>query len=138
MCAGERMAERELGQSFADDDVIVAQGSRGREMYVILAGRAQVEIETGGPRRVIATLDEGEFFGEMALFQDMPRSATVRAVGATRVLVIDPQSLLRRISQQPTLALRMLEKMAQRVRDLNEAAARCTCGARERGARNEG
>lgn len=125
------MAEAELGRSYADGEAIVEQGSHGREMYVILSGSARVEIETGGEPRVVAALGEGEFFGEMALFQDMHRSATVRAVGPTRALVIGPESLLRRISQNPTLAIRMLEKMADRVRALNDAAARCTCGAHE-------
>jgi len=133
------MAQGELGQAYKDGEIIVTQGSRGREMYVILSGSAQVEIETDSAgRSVIATIAEGDFFGEMAVFQDRPRSATVRALGPTRVLAIDPQSLLRRIAQQPTLALRMLERMAQRVRDLNEAAARCTCGAGWRGAVDEG
>jgi CRP/FNR family cyclic AMP-dependent transcriptional regulator len=121
------MGEAELGRTYADGDIIVEQDSSGREMYVILDGRARVEIAGERGARVIATLSEGDFFGEMALFQDMPRSATVRALGPTRVLVIDPQSLLRRISQNPTLAVRMMDKMAQRVRDLNDALSRCTC-----------
>jgi CRP-like cAMP-binding protein len=123
------MSRGELGQEYEDGQIIVRQGARGREMYVILAGGAQAEIESGSEVRVIATFAEGDFFGEMALFQDLPRSATVRAVGRTRALAVDPQSLLRRISQQPTLALRMLEHMAARIRALDEAAADCTCGA---------
>jgi CRP-like cAMP-binding protein len=68
----------------------------------------------------VAVLGEGDFFGEMALFDQEVRSATVRARGEVRILTLEKRTFLRRIHEDPSLAFRMLEKMSRRVRKLNE------------------
>lgn len=67
----------------------------------------------------LAVLGKGNFFGEMAIFEREIRSATVRALGKVRVLTVDKKILLRRISEDPSLALRILEKMSNRIRALD-------------------
>jgi flavin-dependent dehydrogenase len=124
-----RMGGAQLGKVYRSGDEIVKQGDMGREMYVILSGAAEVFVGTDEGRRKLADLGVGDFFGEMALFGENVRSATVVARGETRVLAVDKASLLARISQNPTLGLRIIETMSKRIRDLNVAAAACTCGA---------
>ena len=60
-----------------------------------------------------------EILGEMAVFDRAPRSATIRSVGRTRILTLDKRNFLRRISEDPSLAFRMMETMSRRVRDLS-------------------
>ncbi len=76
----------------------------------------------GGEQR-LAVLDTGDFFGEMALFEREVRSATVRALSDSRVLKIDKKTLLRRIKEDPLLAVNLLQTMSHRIRELNAGLA---------------
>ena len=98
---------------------VVRQGEPGNCMYEIQSGKVAVLHEEDGQEVLLSVLEKGEFFGEMALFEKSPRSASVRAKGEARVLTIDKRILMRRISQDPTLAFRLLEKMSGRIRELD-------------------
>jgi len=117
-----------LGKVYQDGEVIVRQGEVGDCMYAIQAGRVEVVQERGGEEHRLAVLGEGDFFGEMALFDREVRSATVRAVGEVRALTIDKKTLLRRTSEDPSLAFRLMQKMSQRIRELNSELARVKTG----------
>ena len=110
-----------LGEVYKDGDIIVQEGSTGREMYVIQAGKVQVSKSMGSTVIVLATLGEGEVFGEMSLIDAQPRSATVRALGETRVITIDHESFLRRVRSAPFLALNILRQMGTRIRELDHS-----------------
>ena len=98
----------ELELEFADGDVIVTEGDRGSEMFIIQEGKVEVSRVLSGQTRVLAILDRGEFFGEMSVLEGEPRSATVRAVGRTRVMVLKQGGLLLKIRRDPTFAIDML------------------------------
>ncbi len=88
---------------------------------MIQDGKAEVLQTENGKEIRLAVLDEGEFFGEMALFDREVRSGTVRALdGEVRVLTVDKMTLLRRLQEDPSLAFRLLEKMSSRIRGMNE------------------
>lgn len=108
-----------LGKVYNDGEIIVQEGSTGREMYVIQSGKVQVSKSMGSTAIVLATLGEGEVFGEMSLIDSQPRSATVRALGETRVLIIDHEAFLRRVRSDPFLALSILRQMGLRIRELD-------------------
>jgi hypothetical protein len=106
------------GQHFTDREVIVKQGSNGDSMYVVQAGKVEVIHTTeSGEDQQLATLKPGEFFGEMAIFEDEVRSATVRAVGDARVLEVDRKTVEKRIHDDPRLAVNMLKTMSSRIRE---------------------
>lgn len=111
---------RDLGKEYGEGDVIVLQGEIGNCMYEILEGQVEVIRETGKKKVLLARLGKGDFFGEMALFDRETRSATVRALGRARILTIDKRTLLGRITQDPSLAFRILEKMSYRIRELDK------------------
>lgn len=113
------MTQGALGKSYADSEVIVRQGELGNCMYVIQQGQAEVLLSKGDKQVCVAVLGEGDFFGEMALFDQEVRSATVRARGEVRALTLEKRNFLRRIHEDPSLAFRMLEKMSRRIRELN-------------------
>ncbi|MEE9501319.1 MAG: cyclic nucleotide-binding domain-containing protein [Candidatus Aminicenantaceae bacterium] len=108
-----------LGKVYNDGDVIIRQGEAGDCMYEILEGTVEVLREKNGQEVCLAVLSKGDFFGEMAIFEREVRSATVRAMGEVRAMTIDKKTLLRRISGDPSLAFRIVEKMANRIRELD-------------------
>jgi hypothetical protein len=110
----------ELGSVYGDGEVIIRQGDQGDCMYVIQEGRADVIAEKDGVEVKLRELGEGEIVGEMAIFDRVTRSATVRAVGKARVLTVDKNTLLTRIHQDPSLAFHIVRTMSRRIRDLSE------------------
>lgn len=113
-----------LGKTYHDGEVIVREGEMGDRMFVIQAGRVAVSRRGNGEEIRIAVLEAGDMFGEMALFDRELRSATVRALGEARVLTIDKKGFLRRVHEDPSLAFRILQRMSQRIRDLNAELTR--------------
>jgi len=91
---------------------IVAEGSHGHEFYLILSGTAVVK--RGG--RKIATLGAGDYFGELALLDRGPRSATIVAESALEVAIIGQREFLGVLDQVPAVALKLLVSMAARLR----------------------
>ena len=116
------MGQGGLGKIYLDGDAIVRQGEVGDCMYVVQAGEVDVVQSIDEGEQSLAVLGPGDFFGEMAVFQREVRSATVRARGEARVLKVDKKTLLRRIKEDPLLAVKFLETLSNRIRDLN---ARC-------------
>jgi serine/threonine protein phosphatase PrpC len=104
---------------------IVREGETGEEMFVVISGKVTVE----NRNMPIAELGPGGHFGEMALVQSAPRSATVRAVEPARLLVIGRIPLFEAMRLDPTLAVKLLwslvQELSQRLRaatsDLSEA-----------------
>ena len=113
------MREGELGSVYPDREAIVRQGEAGDCMYVVQAGEVEVVQAAKGGERRLALLSAGDFFGEMAIFEREVRSATVRAVGEARVLKVDKRTLLRRIQEDPLLALNIVETLSHRIRELH-------------------
>lgn len=113
------MDEGVLGREYADGDLICRQGEPGDRMYMIQAGRAEVLRDEGGVEVLVGELGRGDIFGEMAIFDRQPRSATVRARGRARVLTLDKRTFMRQVHEDPSLAYRILETMSRRIRRLD-------------------
>jgi CRP/FNR family cyclic AMP-dependent transcriptional regulator len=109
---------------YEDGEVVVREGELGDCMYVVEEGQVQVSVQRMGREFPIRTLGPGEILGEMAIFENEVRSATVKAVGRARILTIDRKGFLRRIHEDPSLAFRALQTMSHRVRELTEEVAR--------------
>lgn len=113
-----------LGKIYQDGEEIVKQGDNGDCMYIIQSGQVEILIEIDGKTVQLAVRREGDFFGEMALFEHEVRMATVRALGTARILTIDKKNFLRRIHQDPSLAYHLLRNMSARIRQLSEEVTR--------------
>jgi CRP-like cAMP-binding protein len=112
-----------LGRLYEDGEIIVRQGDVGDCMYVVQSGRVEVVQATPLGEQHLAYLEAGDFFGEMAVFEKETRSATVKADGDARILKVDKKTLLRRIKEDPLLAVNLLQTMSRRIRDLNAGLA---------------
>ncbi|WP_287129716.1 cyclic nucleotide-binding domain-containing protein [Candidatus Cyanaurora vandensis] len=114
-----------VSKTFAAGEVICEEGTPGQAMYIILAGgvvvckRIEGELDT-----VVARFGPGECFGEFALFDQAPRSATVQAEHETRLLVFSRRDLEDLITQNPQLAARfmlvLMDELTDRLRSTNE------------------
>lgn len=113
-----------LGKVYGDGEVIIRQGESGDCMYEIQDGQVEVIQEKDGKEVRLAVLDKGDFFGEMAIFDREVRSATVRTMGEVRALTIDKRTFLRRITEDPSIAFRIVERMSHRIRKLDAEIVR--------------
>jgi len=104
--------------SVAPDTQIVREGDFGHEFYLLLQGTATVR-RAG---RKVAQLGEGDYFGELALLDRGPRSATVVADGECELLVIGQREFVGVIDQVPAVARKLLSSMAARLREADRKA----------------
>jgi CRP-like cAMP-binding protein len=113
---GLEMAWRPV--TFAPGEVVIRAGDPGDAFYVIVRGRAGV-----AGKNLSRTLREGDYFGEMALIDNGPRSATVIAVDELRTIVIPKSAFLTLLVREPAFARRIMSSLAKRVRALERAPA---------------
>ena len=113
-----------LGSAYDDGQAVVTQGEVGDCMYVVQDGEVEVVQAGAGGEQLLAVLGPGDFFGEMAVFEKEVRSATVRAKGPARVMKVDKKTLLRRIREDPLLAVNLLQTLSKRLRDVNAEVGR--------------
>lgn len=112
-----------LGKTYMPGETIVVQGDVGDCMFVIQEGEADVLREENGVETLVDTMQAGDIFGEMAILEHTVRSATVRAASTVRALTIDRRTFLRRIQEDPSLAMSVLDVMCHRVRHLDTTVA---------------
>jgi CRP-like cAMP-binding protein len=113
------MLSEALGKIYHDGEVIIRQGDEGNCMYVVQEGQVEVLQQLNGKEVQLGIRGEGEYLGEMAIFEREVRSATVRVLGEARVLTIDQKNFLRRIAEDPSLAFRLVQTLSARIRDLS-------------------
>ena len=112
------MNPQEFIKVYNKSEIIFEENSLGNEMYVIHSGKVKLTTSAPGSELVLGILGPGEFFGEMALVDDAPRSATATAVeDNTRLVVLDQSKFLYLVSQQPPFALTIMHGLCQRIRE---------------------
>ncbi|HSB38813.1 MAG TPA: cyclic nucleotide-binding domain-containing protein [Gaiellaceae bacterium] len=107
----EQIAQLADEIDLAEGKEMTRQGSRGREFFVLLEGEADVTKDG----RSINQLSGGDFFGEIALVSDSPRTATVTATRPVRALVITDRSFRRLLRDQPEIQSKVLAALAARL-----------------------
>lgn len=117
----ELIAQRVRQRRYRGLEIIFHKDDPGVAFYMILSGRVKVHTENpDGSDVTIAILSSGEFFGELSLLDDEPRSADVSTLEPTEVLVLTRDDLLDCIHQAPRIAINLLATLAGRVRRTNE------------------
>ena len=100
-------------------DVLFKEGNAGEEMYFIREGKIKLSKGSGNEEKVLAILKEGDFFGEMALIDESPRSATATALEDTTLIIIDKNSFMERITESPLVAY-IVQTLTRRLRTADE------------------
>jgi CRP/FNR family cyclic AMP-dependent transcriptional regulator len=104
-------------RSYEPGETIVRKGEGGVGFYLIIEGA--VDIKSDG--KTLTKLGPGQFFGEMSVLDNQPRSADVVVVEPTRCLTLSAWSFNAMISENPKIALRMLQEFVRRLRNTNKA-----------------
>jgi CRP/FNR family transcriptional regulator, cyclic AMP receptor protein len=113
----EHLAETARIRTYHRGEVIVREGETATGCFIIASGRVEVLKGVDDPQPIVlGTLDSGEFFGEMAVIDDHPRSATVRAIEATECVAIRRVDFLEVLQRRPQIAVQMLPVLVRRLR----------------------
>ena len=117
----ERIASLSTPKLCKKDAHIVTQDEPGDALYIIAQGRVKVTLTGDNGREVILNiLKEGEFFGEMSLVDDQPRSANVIAVEDSTVLILKREAFAEHMLKSPKTALNVLAELSRRLRRADE------------------
>jgi uncharacterized membrane protein len=109
-------------KTFRAGDIVFSQGDVGSSMYVVRSGAVQIYLPSAdkdAPPVVLKDLRTGEYFGELSLFDNKPRSASVRAMVDTVLLELTRDELAEHLGRSPKAAMVILSEMGERLRETN-------------------
>jgi CRP-like cAMP-binding protein len=99
-------------------EIIFSEGEIGNEMYIIQSGTVELLKSIGRGTRVLATLEKGDFFGEMSVLEELPRTASARAKTDVELVRINGATFDSMLKGNTEIAVRMMRKLSRRLRDV--------------------
>lgn len=118
--AGEDQLFQRFGKEFPKGTVLFKEGDPGKEMYVVQSGKVNITKTVRDTEKILATLGAGEFFGEMSILNNKPRSAGAVMAEDGKLLVIDPRTFEAMIRGNVEIAVRLIKKLSDRLQDADE------------------
>ena len=115
-----RLEERRVGSG----EIIFREGDPGEALFLIEDGAVEISYGEGKSRVELASLFPGHYFGELSLFDGLPRSATATALKPSVLLKLDRDDLVDFVKKDPAAALLIMQEMGERLRHANELMAR--------------
>jgi CRP-like cAMP-binding protein len=109
-----------FGKQIPANTVLFNEGDAGENMFILQSGRVKISKRIRGVEKTLATLEKGEFFGEMAILNDKPRSASAETLEACDMLVIDRKTFDALIRGNSEIAVRFIKRLADRLREAND------------------
>ncbi|GAB4305534.1 MAG: hypothetical protein Kow0090_21060 [Myxococcota bacterium] len=110
----EQLAAR-LGRKFNVGEIVFTEGSTGKEMYVIQSGKVRITKRIRDVEKELTVIGAGEFFGEMALLNNKPRTATATVIEEGQLLVISPTTFEAMVKGNTEIGVRLIKRLAQRL-----------------------
>ena len=104
---------------FSAGERIFAQGDLGTEMFIIQEGEVEIVKHIGGESHTLSRLEKGDFFGEMAVLEALPRTADAVAVTEVKVVAINGSRFDEMLRKNPEVAVRIIRKYSKRLREAN-------------------
>ncbi|MEW6685833.1 MAG: Crp/Fnr family transcriptional regulator [Candidatus Edwardsbacteria bacterium] len=114
----EEIAPHEFEKTLRPGETLFHEGESGEQMFLIRSGKVRISKRSGQVEKTLAVLKEGDFFGEMALIDGSPRSATATALEETRLLIVDREAFKAQLKENPMIEY-VLETMSRRLRATN-------------------
>jgi CRP-like cAMP-binding protein len=120
-----RVAQVAVPRRFGPSEAVFREGDQSDTCYVMFSGRARVVREHQDGRAItLANFGPGDIFGELAMFDDERRSATVEAIEETEAIAILGGDMRRLLREHPDIAVKLLQALGRRLRETNERLAR--------------
>lgn len=110
---------RDSQLTFSAGERIFAQGDLGTEMFIIQEGEVEIIKHIAGESHILSRLERGDFFGEMAILEALPRTADAVAVTDVRVVAINGSRFDEMLRKNPEVAVRIIRKYSKRLREAN-------------------
>jgi len=105
---------------FAENEEVIKENDQGDTLYLIIEGRVSVfKRQEDGKEIELDNMDAGDYFGEMALFEDLPRTATIRTTTPCRMLMLHKQEFKEMVREYPQIALAICKVLSARIRKLH-------------------
>jgi CRP/FNR family cyclic AMP-dependent transcriptional regulator len=104
-------------------DLVFREGDAGRTMFVVRTGRVRISRKVRGGKKTFAVLGPGEFFGEMAIINDKPRSASAEALEDVQLLELDAVLVEKMVVDEAEIGLRILKNMTRRLAEADSLIA---------------
>jgi CRP/FNR family cyclic AMP-dependent transcriptional regulator len=121
----ERIAQLAVPRTFEPDQIVFREGDASDTCYIVRSGRARAVREHSDGRTItLATFGLGDIFGELAMFEDELRSATVEAVQQTEVVAVLGPDMRRLMVEHPEISMRLVVALGRRLRETNERLAK--------------
>ena len=115
------IAQRVVNRSFPANTIVIHEGDEALSLYLIVSGAVKVFLsDDNGKQIVVNSQREGEYFGELALLDDAPRSASVMTTEQSTFMVLNKHDFDRILQEHPAIALPIMRQLASRVRLLSE------------------
>lgn len=108
---------KRFGSTYNAGQTIFKEGDHAEEMFIIHQGQVNISKRARNAEQILATLRDGEFFGEMALFTDSARSATATVAAESVILRIDKKSFDYMVNSNTSFAINMIRKLCERLRN---------------------
>jgi CRP-like cAMP-binding protein len=115
--SSENLLFQQYGKTFQKGALIFSEGEIGEHVYLIQTGKVRVFKLIGDQDKTLAILGPGDFFGEMAIFEKKPRSASAEALSESKVLVLDQATFEELIKSNGEIALRVIKRLVSRLRN---------------------
>jgi CRP/FNR family transcriptional regulator, cyclic AMP receptor protein len=122
MASDDELFQR-FGKTIPSGTRLFEDGDHGDQMFIIQTGKVKIIKSFGDVEKTLAVLPEGEFFGEMAILNDEPRSAAAEVVEDAKLLVIDSKTFESMITGNGEIALRIIKKLTSRLQEADNQIA---------------
>ena len=107
-------------EEVAAGDYVFREGELGTEMFILQEGQVEILKTLDGVDEQLAVLEKGDFFGEMSLLEDLPRTATARAVTPCKLIRIDGATFDQMLRNKPEIAVRIMRKLSRWLRQTDQ------------------
>ncbi|OGL47587.1 MAG: hypothetical protein A2161_05355 [Candidatus Schekmanbacteria bacterium RBG_13_48_7] len=108
-----------FGKHFPKGSIIFQEDEKGEFIFIIQDGEVQLTKKIRNTERLLSLLGKGEFFGEMAIFNNQPRTATATALVDTKLILLDKSTFEHMVRDNKEIALRIIKKLSARLEDAN-------------------
>lgn len=111
---------RSFGREYPEGTILFREGELSDEMYVIYEGKVKVTKKIRNVEKTLAIMSKGDFFGEMAILNRKPRSATVEVIEDSKLLVVTSKTLKTLLQKDVGITIRLLLKLSSRLQEADD------------------